>query len=38
MRKSKADAPDAEKPEWIEEDMRNAISFSELPEASRESS
>jgi len=30
---SKADAPDAENPEWTEEDMRNAMSFSELPES-----
>jgi hypothetical protein len=30
---SKPDAPDAENPEWTEEDMRNAMSFSELPES-----
>jgi uncharacterized protein (DUF4415 family) len=30
---SKADAPDAENPEWTEERMRNAMSFSELPES-----
>jgi uncharacterized protein (DUF4415 family) len=30
---SKADAPDAENPEWTKEDMRNAMSFSELPES-----
>jgi uncharacterized protein (DUF4415 family) len=28
---SKADAPDAESPEWTEEDMRSAIPFSALP-------
>jgi uncharacterized protein (DUF4415 family) len=33
MLKSKFDAPDADSPEWTEEDMRNAIPFSELPES-----
>jgi uncharacterized protein (DUF4415 family) len=33
MAKSKVDAPDAENPEWTEEDMRNAMSFSALPDA-----
>jgi len=30
---SRADAPDAENPEWTEEDMRSAMSFSELPDS-----
>jgi len=30
---SKADAPDAENPEWTEERMRNAIPFSALPDS-----
>jgi uncharacterized protein (DUF4415 family) len=31
MQMSKADAPDAENPEWTEERMRSAIPFSALP-------
>jgi hypothetical protein len=33
MAKGRFDAPDAENPEWTEEDMRNAIPFSALPES-----
>jgi uncharacterized protein (DUF4415 family) len=33
MARAKIDAPDAESPEWTEEDMRSAIPFSALPES-----
>jgi uncharacterized protein (DUF4415 family) len=33
MAKTKIDAPDADSPEWTEEDMRNAIPFSALPDS-----
>ena len=33
MAKTKIDAPDADSPEWTEEDMRSAIPFSALPDS-----
>ncbi len=33
MPKIKPDTPDAENPEWTENDMRNAIPFSALPDS-----
>jgi uncharacterized protein (DUF4415 family) len=33
MAKTKIDTPDADSPEWTEDDMRNAIPFSSLPDS-----